>query len=276
MLSAVNEETIMPEKADATVTEEVEAVEAVEADATDTEIEETDNGEVEATAEAEPSESSTEKEEGAKDTVQKRIDDVTKARREAERDAEYWKQIAQQNQVAPEPVEPGKTLADFDYDEGKYAEYLTEFAKAEARAEVDKQLANEKAATVHAEYSQKEAEFAQGVDDYHTAVTNPTLRFSPEMAAATQTGENGPALRYYLAKNPEISASLASMAPLDMARELGRIEATKLVKETAPKISNAPKPVPKIAATSNKVTTDPLKMTDAQFAKWRQKQIANR
>lgn len=276
MLSAVNEETIMPEKADATVTEEVEAVEEVEADATDTEIEETDNGEVEATAEAEPSESSTEKEEGAKDTVQKRIDDMTKARREAERDAEYWKQIAQQNQVAPEPVEPGKTLADFDYDEGKYAEYLTEFAKAEARAEVDKQLANERAATVHAEYSQKEAEFAQGVDDYHTAVTNPTLRFSPEMAAATQTGENGPALRYYLAKNPEISASLASMAPLDMARELGRIEATKLVKETAPKVSNAPKPVPKIAATSNKVTTDPLKMTDAQFAKWRQKQIANR
>ena len=276
MLSAVNEETIMPEKADATVTEEVEAVEAVEADATDTEIEETDNGEVEATAEAEPSESSTEKEEGAKDTVQKRIDDMTKARREAERDAEYWKQIAQQNQVAPEPVEPGKTLADFDYDEGKYAEYLTEFAKAEARAEVDKQLANERAATVHAEYSQKEAEFAQGVDDYHTAVTNPTLRFSPEMAAATQTGENGPALRYYLAKNPEISASLASMAPLDMARELGRIEATKLVKETAPKVSKAPKPVPKIAATSNKVTTDPLKMTDAQFAKWRQKQIANR
>ena len=279
MLSAVNEETIIPEKGDATVTEEVEAVEAVEADATDTEIEETDNGEVEATAEAEPEESSTSKEEGATkevDAVQKRIDEITKSRREAERDAEYWKQIAQQNQVAPEPVEPGKTLADFEYDEGKYAEYLTEFAKAEARAEVDRQLANEKAATVHAEYSQKEAEFAQGVDDYHTAVTNPTLRFSPEMAAATQTGENGPALRYYLAKNPEISASLASMAPLDMARELGRIEATKLVKETAPKVSNAPKPVPKIAATSNKVTTDPMKMTDAQFAKWRQKQIANR
>ena len=111
MLSAVNEETIVPEKAvDAPVTEEVDAIEEVEADAGDTDIEETDNGEVEATAEAEPEESSTSKEEGATkevDEVQKRIDEITKARREAERDAEYWKEIAQQNQVAPEPVEPG-------------------------------------------------------------------------------------------------------------------------------------------------------------------------
>lgn len=277
MSSVINEETIVPEKAvdDAIVADEVEEVEPVEVDTETEETEATDDGEVEAESEEkpeeEPSESSTEK-----DGVQKRIDEMTKKQRDAERDAEYWKQIAQQNQVAPEPVEPGKTLADFEYDEGKYAKYLTESAKAEAKAEVDKQLATEKMALAQAEFSMKEAEFSKDVDDYYTAVTNPTLAFSEQMATATQSGENGPALRYYLAKNPEVSARLSNMLPWDMARELGKIEATKLVKEPAPKVSNTPKPVPKIAATSNKVTTDPSKMTDAQFAKWRAKTIANR
>ena len=271
-----NEETIYPESRDAPEVDdanlvsdddvEIEASEAVDA----VEPEEVET-ETEITA-ADDADEDSSPSKGA----EKRIGEITKARREAEREALYWKQLAQDKQVAPEAVEPGKTLADFDYDEKGYAEYLTASAKQEAVREVEQRAAADRSARIQAEYTQNEVTFAKKVDDYHQSVQNPELKFSPEMATATQTGENGPALRYYLSKHPEVSASLAGMNPWDMARELGKIEATKLNQKPAPKLSKAPEPPPKLKGSDNKVTIDPAKMTDSQFAKWRQKQIANR
>jgi len=278
MHSPVNEETIMPEEKpaeDATVTDEIEKVVEVEADAVVTEeTDEIDNGEVKAEPEGEPEESSPSK----KDGTQKRIDELTKHRREAERERDYYRGLAQEKQVAPEPVEAGKTLADFEYDEAKFTEYLSTQAKAEASAETQRVLAREKGAKAQADFSGREAEFADTVDDYHTAITSPSLNFSQDMATATLTTEKGPELRYYLAKNPEVSAKLAQMTPLDMAMELGRIAATKLVKEKPPSVTKAPKPVPKIAATDSKqgIKINDPKISDAQFRKLREKQIANR
>lgn len=272
-----NEETIYPEAskepevepdAEIVIGDEVEieaseAVDAAEPDEveTETEITAADN----ADEDSSPSKG-----------AEKRIGEITKARREAEREALYWKQLAQDKQVAPEAVEPGKTLADFDYDEKGYAEYLTASAKQEAVKEVEQKAAADRSARFQAEYQQNEVTFAKKVDDYHQSVQNPELKFSPEMATATQTGENGPALRYYLSKHPEVSASLSEMNPWDMARELGKIEATKLNQKPTPKLSKAPEPPPKLAGSDNKVVVNPAKMTDSQFAKWRQKQIANR
>jgi len=277
MEQPVNDETILPEKVDdAAVVEEVEEVETEAVDTAPEETEETDNGEVEAKSEEadEPTDSSSEK----KDGTQKRFDELTKLRRDAERDRDYWQNLAQSKQVAPEPVEPGKTLADFEYDEGKFAEYLGNQAKAEAHAESQRVINQEKGARLQADFSGREADFAKDVDDYHAVTSSPTLQFSQEMANATLTTEQGPALRYYLAKNPEISARLANMAPYDMAIELGRIGATKLGQKKPPSVTTAPKPVPKIAGANSKTTVriDDPKISDAQFRKLREKQIANR
>ena len=274
----VNEETIVPEAKpveDAIVTDDVDAIEPAEVDTKAEDIEETDNGEVVAESQEadEPEESSP-----SKDVPKERIDEVTKARREAERDRDYWKQLAQQQRVAPEPVEPGKTLADFDYDEGKFTEYLSAKAKAEAVAESKQEVDQEKGARLQADFLGRENDFASKVDDYHTTITSPTLQFSPAMAAATLHADKGPELRYYLGKNPEVSAKLANMAPIDMAIELGRIESTKLGKEKPPSVTKAPKPVPKIAGADSKptVSIDDPKISDAQFRKLRERQIANR
>ena len=280
MFSPINEETIVPEEKqveDAIVTDEVKEVEPVEADAVVTEeTDETDNGEAEASAEeaGEPEDPSPPK----KDGTQKRIDEITREKHDARREAEYWKKQAQDNQVAPEPVEPGKTLADFEYDEGKFTEYLSNQAKADAQAETDKVVAQERDARLHADFSGRENEFSKDVDDYHTATTSDSLQFSADMRDATLTADEGPALRYYLAKNPEVSAKLSKMAPYDMAMELGKIAATKLGKKEKPSVTKAPKPVPKIAGTDSKqaLRIDDPKISDAQFRKLREKQIANR
>jgi len=280
-MNIVNEETIVPEKAedDAPVVDEVEEVEAVEVDAEPVETTDTESDEV--TAETEAEESSPSKENVPKE----RIDEVTRLRRqaeraqhEAERERDYYKAQIQQQQGEPKTVEPGKTLADFEYDEGKFTEYLHDLASADARTESEKVVQREREARLQAEYQEREAEFSETVDDFHTAVYSDSLNISPAMAAATQAAEKGPQLRYYLAKNPEVAAKLSKMAPFDMAMELGQIQATKLVKAKPPSVTTAPKPVPKIEGTESRspIRIDDPKISDAQFRKLREKQIANR
>jgi len=257
---------------DAAVAEEVETTKAESVDI-DAEVDDAPDGEAEAEEkEPEPSESSPEK----KDGVQKRIDELTRLRREQERETNYWKELAQKTQVAPDPVEPGKTLADFEYDEGKYTEYLTNSAKADAVAEVDTKLRQEGQARARSDFTSKESDFSKNVDDYYIVTRNQDLKISGEMVEACQGSDEGAAILYYLGKNPEIAERLAVMPPLSMAREMGKIEATKLVAEKPPSVSKAPKPVPKLAPTDAKVTVDPSSMTDTQFRKWREKAIANR
>ena len=267
-MNVVNEETVLRDA----VVAEVEEVESVEVDSEPDEIEATDSEEVapEETPE-EPSESSTEKKGG----VQARIDELTKIRRETERERDYWKTLAQQPKPAPVAEQPGKTLSDFDYDEKEYATYLTNQATSQAQNAVRQEIAREQSARVQSEFQGKEADFSKDINDYHIVTRNPDLQMTGNMVNVCRDAENGPGLLYYLGKNPDVSSRLAQMEPLSMARELGRIEATKLSKQSAPP-TKAPAPVPKIAATSNKVSVDPSKMTDSQFAKWRRAQIANR
>ncbi len=268
---------------DAVVTEEVETVETETVDTETVEATETEGGEAEAQEtetedNPEPSDSSPEK----KDGVQKRIDELTKLRRDQERETEYWKQLAQNKQAAPEPVksEPLKTLKDFEYDESLYGEYVVDRAKADAAADTDRKLEVESRSRTQAEFKIKEADFSKTVDDYHisTMVNDGSFKFSQDMAHLTEMSDEGPALRYYLSKNLEVSASIASMDILSAAMELGAIKATKLVKQKAPSVSKAPKPVPKIAASDGAAAPklgDP-NLSDKQFRKLREKQIANR
>ena len=230
--------------------------------------------EVEPEEAVEPDDSSSSKK--VEDGVKKRIDELTKIRRETERDRDYWKNQAQRERVAPEPVQPGKTLSDFEYDEGKFAEYLTNTARAEATAEVERHMQDDRQSRAQADFSGKESDFASSVDDYHTVTRNNDLKITNEMVGTVMGSPQGPELLYYLGKNPGEAERLSKMPPLDMAREMGRLEATKLVKEKAPSVSKAPKPAPKLVTTSSTVSTDPAKMTDSQFRKWRQKAIANR
>jgi hypothetical protein len=92
--------------------------------------------------------------------------------------------------------------------------------------------------------------------------------------------DDGPALAYYLGKNLDVAARIAQLPPLAAARELGRIEVNlAFEREKAklkPVVSQAPPPTPKIEATEPAVSKDPSQMTDREFAKWREKQIAQR
>jgi hypothetical protein len=266
-----------------------DAPEPIETEATDV----TEGVEEELKTE-EVSESSTEteteevEEKPKADPVQKRIDELTRLRREAERDREFWREQAMKKEPEkPEEVieEPVKTLADFDYDEGAYQQHLFAKARAEAvneakrvlKEEQNHEITNRKLST----FRSKEAEFSKGVDDYVEAVTDPNLSISQTMADVATEMDNGPEVLYYLAKNPSLADEISRLSPLSAARELGRIEAKILNKPSAEKVSKAPAPPPKIAAAEASTKVDPTKgdsdkLSTEDWMKQRNKQLRNK
>lgn len=267
---------------DAPVVEDVEA----EAEAETNAINDEEQAEQQ---EAEPSESSTEKEgekteEKEGSSFQKRIDELTGKYRDTERDRDYWKLQAeslQQAQPKPEPLEPGKTLADFDYDEGKFSEYVFNQARQQAVEAAKAETTREQQIRKQAEFKSKETEFAEKYPDYFQATRNPSLRITQDMVAVIQESPKGREVLYQLAKNPELTAKIAQLPPLVMARELGILESTLPVVDKKPSISKTPPPPPKVKGAGEVTTikaTDPNsdKLSTEEWFKRRQKQLAKR
>jgi len=257
--------------------EEVEAVETEEAEADDI----VDEDEASQEEDGEPSESSTEKKD---DSFQARIDELTGKYRSEERariEAEARYQQMQERLQAMEqakPIEPDKTLADFDYDEKQYASYLSDVARQSAQQEVQQRLEKERASERQIQFTAREADFSREVQDYNMVTRNPELPITLPMIETLQTSEKGPEVLYYLGKNPDVARSLSTMHPLDAARELGRIEETKLVKPEKSE-SKAPPPPPKLKTGNapTRISSDSPesdKLSDAEWLRRERKRLA--
>ena len=271
---------------DANMIEEVEPDEVVEVDTETAELEEaTEVEEDESSPESSPETAEEDGKQKAEDKIQARIDEVTKLRREEERqrlrvEAEN-EELRKQIEAATPKQPAGMKLADFDYDEDKYSHYLTEQAAGQARQEAQRAIEVDKARASQADFNIKESDFAIDVEDYHAVTRNPTLKLSAEMVQVAQTSDDGPKLLYYLGKHPEVSERLANMSPMAMAREIGRIEATKLDSVAQPSITNAPEPVKPLKSASKSQTistTSPEsdKLSTEEWFKRERKRLANK
>lgn len=233
------------------------------------------------------------------DGFTKRIDELTKNWRETERkaaeaerraeerarDAEYWREqvLRQQPAAKTETVQQTKTLADFEYDDSKYQAYLFEQAEQRAVQAAEKRLKEREETAAKerrkATFAQRESEFAKNAPDYRDKTRSVSFPVSDAMAEVFAESEEGPAVAYYLANNLEQADRIARMSPLAAAHALGLIQAKLLAEreKAAKKVSEAPPPPPKIEGSGDpKVEKDPSEMTDAEFAKWRKRQIAQR
>jgi hypothetical protein len=225
------------------------------------------------------------------DPVQKRIDELTRKRYEAQRDAEYWRQQALNAQRPPEPQTPkpqeptpaGKKLADFGYDEEKYQDYLFEQAEARAVKAAEsvltrKQTEDQRFHTVTA-HREREAEFAKKVPDYFEVAHYAPI--SQSMAEIVMDSDQSAELAYHLGKNPQVAAKIARLPALQQARELGRIEAKLAEKPKPPVISDAPPPAPKLAGNNGSSpivpgTPESDKLSTEEWLRRREKQLGRR
>lgn len=227
------------------------------------------------------------------DPVQKRIDELTRRRYDAERERDYWREHAQRAQAprqeptppAPEPAGEGKTLADFAYDESKYQAYLFEQAEARAVKAAEAVLTKKQTETARFQtitaHKEREAEFAKKVPDYFEIAHYAPITDS--IAEIVMESEMSAELAYHLGKNRQVALNLARLPPLQQAREIGRIEAKLAAKPTPAATSAAPPPAPKLGGASDAGagnakpdSPDSDKLSDAEWTRRRNQQLAKR
>lgn len=234
----------------------------------------------EISAPAAPSPAPEPKESSAIEKMQKRIDQLTYRLRETER-----------QQARPEPQTPASetlkppTKAEHDYDDDKYQAaliaYTEQVAERKAQELLDKRERDAQETAKKKTFQERQDAFAKSKPDYREKVLeNDSLPISEAMAKVIQRREMGPEIAYHLADNLELAAEIARLDPEDAAIELGLIEAqlraAKAAPPAPPKPSAAPPPVPKIEASDPATEKDMSQMSDAEFAKYRRRQIAQR
>lgn len=245
-----------------------------------------------APVESEPSEAeaeakASEPEEGSKNKVQKRIDQLTREKYEERRAKEALEQRLkelEQSKPKPEPIKPPK-YEDFDSDEAynaANADYLAtlaaekldsrEAAKRQELEQSERLKEQAERTTKYVEKLQAEAAQYEGIMDKlnDPLFASITQQMDSELIGLIQTSEKATALTYHLATNIEDADRLSRISPVQAARELALIEA-RLETPKPNKISNAPDPIKPIGSNES-ATINPDKMTTEAWMEWRQKQ----
>lgn len=196
---------------------------------------------------------------------QERVNEITRARREAERGwqserqlreqaetrlAQFERQPAQQQQGTKPP-----TLADHNWDQDAFGEALTQYAvsKASEQAEQryrdhDSRRQREQAASSFDAKARTYAAEHPGYQDRVQALDE-VVRFQPELVEAISLSDHGPALADYLATHLDEADRISRLPAHLAAVQLGRLEAQ--VSAPKPKhVSNAPNPAPTLGGGS--------------------------
>jgi hypothetical protein len=211
---------------------------------------------------------------------------------------EYWQREAtrlrestRQPEVQ-EQVPPGKTLADFEFDESKYATYLSQQAASTATEAVRKELAQERERAAkeqrEAAFEKRQVAFAKDNPAYYETMSKYTAGQSDAVLAEIMSSEEGPAIAMYLANNQDIARKLNQMDARDVAREFGRLEGKVVAERERVKAQNRipvgeqPPPIPTLQGSGEaaRVTPDSPESDTAwsaeEWARRRNKQLAKR
>jgi len=217
--------------------------------------------------------------------AKKRFAELTKARTEAQREAQQLREELYQIQQKVN-VEPPKTRDDF-LDEADYHRHL---AREEIRVQQQQQYAAD------LQYRQQQDAVRQKTQSWAEKVKT-TLTELPDYQEVVSAAVDvpldaetrdfivestiGPKIAYWLSKNPEKALALGDLTPKAKERELLkielRLETQNLGGKPVTPVSQAPKPVASVNGTgSGGTATPPKSMSDEEWIKWRQKQVRGR
>lgn len=207
-------------------------------------------------------------------SVQARIDQMTRQRREAERERDFWRAraLASERPAPAPPGEPGAPAGgaepreeDFDTQAAFVAALHRFHAKAALDAERTAQheaalaqtLAQTQAA-LHATIQAREAEVLATTPDYYERCEAVVRQVTPAVKWALEhAGAHGPDLVLYLHDHPEAVTRLNQTAPHALGVELGllRSPTNGSAPPSAAPSPAPPKPEPPTAVTGGRTTT---------------------
>lgn len=194
------------------------------------------------------------------DGIQKRIDELTRKRHEAERKAAYWEGKATAGQPVSKPeTAPAEAKPKQDqyasYEE--YIEAVTDWKLTE-RLSIERTRIQEKARaeTVAQGFEAQVTSAREKHADFDQVVYNPDLRISETMRETILQTEDGAALAYHLGQHPEEAARIAQLQPTAQIMAIGRLQAQLEAKATPAALapSNAPAPITPVKANAPSTT----------------------
>lgn len=212
--------------------------------------------------------------------VQKRLDELTKARRDAEEQARHWREMAMRTQQAPQQATPAPaqesapasdepTLEGHGYDVAEFTKAWSKWERAQESKAAEQAKAQQAVQARAQKYQESAAAFAAEHSDFEQLLSNPHLPITEVMVEALTEGENPAAIAYYLAKNPEEAGKIAGMSPAAVGRAIAKIEsqlATESPRQPAQKtVTQAPPPPITLSGTKTP-SKKPEEMTMAEYA----------
>lgn len=212
-----------------------------------------------------------------KQTAQERFDELTWKRREAERQAEYWRKKAQEaERNAPEASATAARGLPKEEDFENYGEFVKAVIAHEFRVRQEKEAAErarEAEVEAVAAFNRKADRLREKFEDYDEVVRRPV--FTTAMQQILWKSDNGPQLAYYLGRpeNEKIALRIGNMGDAMAAYEIGRLEAGLLAAARERKTTSAPPPSKPVAGTAKPVVDESRMDDDEWFKKEQQKRM---
>lgn len=206
--------------------------------------------------------------------VQSRIDELTRARYEAEREAKFWREQAAKS-PPPSTDAPKPTKADYPDDEA-YFEALADFKAEQKVQQFSQQTQAERAQEAQARQTASQFDLYQervqqaDLPDYAEVVGQSDVPAAPHVLESILDSDVGPQLAYHLAKHPDVAERLNAMTPVQAAREIGRLEAAVTGPATQPtppakRTTSAPAPINPVRGGNGQFTKPVEAMSDAEW-----------
>lgn len=219
-----------------------------------------------------------------KNSFQKRIDELTRQRYEAEQKAaQYEEQLAQYQRQVTETAHMSQkpTLEMYNYDQDAWAKAMDQWAEQgiKRQQEAIRQAEQQKAylakqSEINRKIQEKTLKAMEKYPDFQAKVSDPSVpslaQVSPAAYEALITSDNMGEVAYYLANNPAEIYQYGSMSPIEAVRAIARLEA-KLTPATKP-TTKAPPPPSQINGRAES-TIDPDSLPINEWMKMRQKQL---
>lgn len=187
------------------------------------------------------------KPEPKKNRAQERIDELTAARREAERERDLAHAEMRKAGLDPQnadavtveiPEEPDASKYEFGEHDLSYIKDRAAFdAKVEIATSQTKARFKAEAANLDAKWLKTQEAAYEKYPDFQEVVVDSSEGWDcpPVVAVGIKDSDYGADIAYELAKNKTEASRIAKLSPLEQAREFGRLEERFHQKATAPK-----------------------------------------
>lgn len=215
--------------------------------------------------------------------VQERINELTKARRQAERERDaYAEQLRnfQSQQQAPTVPDHAPTLEECNYDlavwGARVAAHAVKQAESRAEAKFSERQQQTSQQQLYQRYAEREREFAAKDPEYQDAAyaLQNSVRFDPTTLEVIAASDIGPALVKHLGTHLDVADRIARLPPHLAAAEIARIEAQVNAPKPKP-VTQTPPPAPQVGGGAA-VQKDPERMTTDEWVRWRNDQLKKR